>query len=115
MGHGANDSNIGILLQGEDVLVVLEKNDTLRVELTSKLLVLLGVDIVKDLVVGDTSKGRLEEALGELCAEDTRNGQVEILLVKLSVLDELRDDLVTPVAATHLDIVAIGEGLCQLA
>lgn len=111
MSHGTNNSDVGVLLQGQHVVVVLEEHDTLSIELTSELLVLLGVDVVPDLVVSDTSEGLLKETHGELGAEDTGHGLVKNGLLELAGLDKLGDDLVTPVATTHLDIVTSGEGL----
>lgn len=111
MGHGTNNSHVGVLLQGQHVVVVLEEHDTLSIKVTSDLLVLLGVDVVPDLVVRDTSEGLLEETHGELGAEHAGNSLVEDRLVELARLDKVGDGLVAPVATAHLDIVTSGEGL----
>lgn len=111
MGHGADDGDVGVLLQGEGLVVVLEQDDALGVEVAGDLAVLLGVEVVKDLVVGDASIRVLKDARLELCAEDAGDGRVDDVLGQSAVGDELRDVLEAVASATHLDIVTGREGL----
>jgi hypothetical protein len=111
MSHRTDDGNVGVLLQGKSVLVVLEENDTLSVKLTGDLLVSLSVDIVPDLIVSNTSKWLLKKTHFELGTKDSRNSCVDDLLVQLTSLDKLRNDLETPVTTAHLGIVTSRKGL----
>ncbi|KAI6775516.1 hypothetical protein HG530_002274 [Fusarium avenaceum] len=111
VGHGADNSDIGVLLQGKDVLVVFQENDTLGVKLAGNLLVGLGVDIVPDLVICNTSEGLLKETHLELGAKNSGHSCVDNLLLQLASLDKLWDDLKTPVATAHLGIVTSRKSL----
>lgn len=111
MTHGSNNSNIGILLQRQDVIVVLQQNDALLVDLLGQSNMFIGMDVVVNLVIRDAGKGVLEKALLKLGAEDASDGSVDNFLVQRARFDEVRDILEAPAATTHLNIVTSGEGL----
>jgi hypothetical protein len=111
VGHGTDDSNVGVFLQRQNILMVLQKNDTLSIKLACNLLVSLGVDIIPNLIICDTSEGLLKKTHLELGAKNTRYSGIDDLFVKFTSFDELRDDFETPVATTHLSIVTSGKSL----
>jgi hypothetical protein len=66
MCHGPNNSNIALLLQREDIVVVLKKDDGLAIEFAGEIKRLLAVDELLPFLLGRSRVWVLEEARGEL-------------------------------------------------
>lgn len=91
MGHRADDSDVTLLLEGKDVVMVLEENDGLTVELAGNLHGFRAVNEVRPFILQGSRVGVLEETHGEFGAEQSRDGSVNRLNIELSGLDQLWD------------------------
>lgn len=111
MSHGANYSDIRILLQGENVFVVLEEHDALRIKLSGYLLVFFGVDVFEDVFVRNASKRLLKESQCKFRAEHAGNGGIQDVLTQFARFDQVRNRLEAIISTTHLDIVASRQSL----
>lgn len=102
MSHRPNNSDIALLLQREDIIVVLKKHNRLAIQLARKIDRLLAVDQLLPLLLGGSKVRVLEETLGELCAEETGDGGIDDFNVELSGFDEGGDLLEVAIHASLL-------------
>ena len=84
MCHRADYSNVRRLAQGEDIIVILKKDDRLSIKLTRQLDSLIGMDVFRRFVVRSAGISGLKQSELEFDAEDTGDGGVNDALVQLA-------------------------------
>jgi hypothetical protein len=77
MCHRPDNSNIALLLQRKDIIVVLKEDDRLAVEFAGEIEGLLAVDEFLPILLRRSRVRVLEKARGELRAQDAGDGRVD--------------------------------------
>lgn len=114
MGHGANDGNIGILLQRQNIIVVLKEHNALRIKLTGNLLMRRSINILEDVVISNASIRLLEKAQLELGAKHARNSSIQDTFAQFAGFNKGRDRLVAVISTAHLNIVTGRQSLNRI-
>lgn len=105
VSHGANDGNIGVLLQRQNIIVVLKEHNALRIKLTGNLLMRRSINILENVVISNASIRLLEKTQLKLCAKYARNGSIQDTFAQFTRFNQGRDRLVAVISTAHLNIV----------
>lgn len=91
MSHRPYYSDISVLLQGQNVVVILEENDRFSIELTCKLNDLWRMDVFGLLLLRHARKGSLKQACLEFGAQDSRYSFIDNFYRQFASCNHLGD------------------------